>query len=76
MLAWGVPHFFEGEGYRRMQLTNTIFPDVKLDDTCIETIPQPTRNYVVRPRRAYGAINSMNENTKLYKCKKFIKITF
>ena len=34
------------------------------------------RNYMVRPWRAYGTINSMNENAKLYKCKKFIKITF
>ena len=38
--------------------------------------PDPMRNYVVRPRRAYSAINSMNENADLYKCKKFIKITF
>ena len=34
------------------------------------------QNYVVKPRCAYGATNSMNENAKLYKCKKFIKITF
>ena len=38
----GCVSIFEGEGYRhRMQLMNTVFPDVKLDDTCIETIPAP-----------------------------------
>ena len=39
MQAWGMPHFFEGEGYHRMRLMNTISPDAKLDDACIETIP-------------------------------------
>ena len=30
---------FEGEGYIRMRLMNTVFPDAKLDDICIKTIP-------------------------------------
>ena len=38
--------------------------------------PHPTWNYVVKPWCAYGAINLMNEKAKLYKFKKFIKITF
>ena len=37
----GRASFLEGEGYCRMQLMNTVFPDGKLDDTCIETIPPP-----------------------------------
>ena len=38
--------------------------------------PHPTWNYVVKLQHAYGAINSMNQDAKLYKCKKFIKIMF
>ena len=37
----GHASFLEGEGYCRMRLMNTIFPDAKLDDACIETIPPP-----------------------------------
>ena len=52
---------------------NTVFPDVKLDNAVLRPFPHPMQNYVVRPQRAYGAVNLMNENAKLYKCKKFIK---
>ena len=59
-----------------MRLMNTVFPDAKLDNAVLRSFPHPMRNYMVRPQHAYGTINSMNENAKLYKCKKFIKITF
>ena len=37
--SMGHASFLRGRG--KMQLMNTVFPDTKFDDACIETIPPP-----------------------------------
>ena len=68
--------FLKGRGTIECDSWILYFPTWSWTTPVSRPFPHPTQNYMVRPQRAYSAINLMNENAKLYKWKKFIKIMF